>query len=190
MRMHREFIQTLLVRLLLGGWLALGDSPLAFADGGTLRQTVRQGNLVVSVFTSPTPPRVGPIDVGVLVQDAATGEPHPEAVVQVKAAPRDEPGRIISQKATQEAATNKLMSAANLEIPVPGTWKLQVSVDHQGGRADLEFELEIGKPIPKWFELAAWMIWPTLAIALYAAHRILIRRKQQRSRSEAATETI
>ena len=118
--------------LLLGGWLVVCNPTAVLADGGTLRQSIHQGNLVVTVFTSPTPPRAGPIDVSILVQDATTGEPLPNSHVQVQATPRSEPDRIMRQLATTDVATNKLMSAAIFDLPDSGTWDFHVSVDCKG----------------------------------------------------------
>src|SRR6516162_6763505 len=80
------------------------------ADGGTVRLCERAGGYQIAVFTSPTPFRAGPVDVSVLVQDAATGECVPEARVTVclKAA---EAGHVLEYPATVEAATNKLFRA-------------------------------------------------------------------------------
>src|SRR5262249_156491 len=57
----------------------------ARADGGTVRLSQRAGGYQVTVFTEPTPLRAGPVDVSVLVQDAATGQALPGAQVTVRA---------------------------------------------------------------------------------------------------------
>src|SRR3954468_10866690 len=82
------------------------------ADGGTVRLSQRQGGYQITVFTAPTPFRAGPVDVSVLVQDARTGQPVPQAEVAIRAAPRGRPSEAILQPATVEAATNKLFRAA------------------------------------------------------------------------------
>src|SRR5262249_38640230 len=97
------------------------------ADGGTLRLLERAGNYQVAVFTSPTPLRAGPVDVSVLVQDAATGECLPQAhvTVRLKAAVT---GRNLEYPATTEGTTNRLFRAACFDLPEPGWWDMEVAV--------------------------------------------------------------
>lgn len=154
----------------------------AFADGGTVRASVRAGNWQVTVFTSPTPPRAGSIDVSVLVQDA-NGQPDPAARVVVRASPRGEPNRVIEQPATREAATNKLFVAAVLALPESGWWEFRVRVGGGGGAVEVPFALEVGEPPPRWLSLAGWLAWPAVAVLLFAVHRVLVRWKEGRSHS-------
>ncbi len=51
-------------------WLDLGANSAVFGDGGAVRFSGQQGDWRITVFTSPTPLRAGPVDVSVLVQDA------------------------------------------------------------------------------------------------------------------------
>ena len=105
---HR--IQSILMLVLLSSFI-LHPSSLARADGGAVRLHQRAGGYQIAVFTSPTPFRAGPVDVSVLVQDAATEECVPEAQVTVcLKAPGA--GRILECPATTEAATNRLFHAA------------------------------------------------------------------------------
>ena len=97
----------LLVPIGLGLWCTT-----ALADGGTVRLSQRLGADRITVFTSPTPLRAGPVDVSVLVQDAETGAPIPGAEVEVGLEPLDRPGLATHYPATHRAATNKLFHAA------------------------------------------------------------------------------
>ena len=57
------------------GWLLVGAcGEAARGDGGTVRLSRCEGGYRITVFTAPTPFRAGPVDISVLVQDAATGE--------------------------------------------------------------------------------------------------------------------
>src|SRR5262249_58128830 len=109
----------LILTLLLLSSLIPHPSSLARADGGAVRLCERAAGYQITVFTSPTPLRAGPVDVSVLVQDAATGECMPEARVtvcwKVPGA-----GRMLEYQATTEAATNKLLRAAEFQLPGPG----------------------------------------------------------------------
>jgi hypothetical protein len=157
------------------GWLFLGTwcAP-ACADGGTMRMSEKRGGFLITVFTAPAPFRAGPVDISVLVQDAVTGEPVPEARVTVRMA---KPGQLaLEYPATREAATNKLLHAAQFELPEPGRWQLEVQVDGVHGRAVIVGELEAAAPLPRWRELWLWIAWPALAIALFGIHQVLARR--------------
>ena len=71
------------MRTLIASLTLLLSSFPAHADGGALRLSRRAGALRVSVFTAPTPPRAGPVDVSVLEREhAAAGvlDPRPAAV--------------------------------------------------------------------------------------------------------------
>src|SRR5262245_12026631 len=119
-------IQRIFILLVLSSAL-LHPASLARADGGFLRLRQKAGGYEIAVFTSPTPIRVGTLDVSVLVQDAATGEFVPDAnVIVCLNAPRTE--RILRYAATVDAATNRLFKAAVFHLPDEGLWDVQVAV--------------------------------------------------------------
>src|SRR5262249_13747831 len=165
-----------LVRLVLVPALLLAPSSLLRADGGAVRLRERASSYQITVFTSPTPFRAGPVDVSVLVQDAATGEYVPEARVTVRLkAPGA--GRTVECPATTEAATNRLFHAAVFELPGPGWWDVEVAVDGPLGPALLPFGVEADGPAPRWLELWPWFTWPSLVVALFGLHQVLVRRR-------------
>ena len=81
-----------IIPLLLLSAFAIQPSDL-LADGGTVRLSQRQGGYRITVFTAPTPFRAGPVDISVLVQDAATGQPVPEAHIPLLQAASARPDR-------------------------------------------------------------------------------------------------
>jgi hypothetical protein len=165
-----------LLRLALVPALLLAPSSLLRADGGAVRLSQRAGGYQIAVFTSPTPFRAGPVDVSVLVQDAATGECVPEARVTVRlTAPGD--GRVLEVPATTEAATNKLFRAAEFRLPEPGQWDVAVAVEGPHGPALVRFGVQADEPPPRWLDLWPWFGWPAAAVALFGVHRVLVRRK-------------
>ena len=125
--------QPILTLLLLSS-LILHPSSLARADGGAVRLREQAGDYQITVFTSPTPFRAGPVDVSVLVQDAATGECVPEARVTVRLTAR-ETGEFLEYRATAEAATNKLFHAAVFPAARSGWWDMEVVVQGPHGPA-------------------------------------------------------
>ena len=172
-----------IIRLVLLSSFFLHPSSLARADGGAVRLREQAGAYQVTVFTSPTPFRAGPVDVSVLVQDAA-GECVPEARVTVRLAARGTK-EFLEYPATAEAATNKLFHAAVFPLPRSGWWDIEVFVEGPHGPADLRFDIEAGEPLPRWRELWPWFVWPAFAAAVFGLHQALVRRK-----NSAATTTI
>jgi hypothetical protein len=162
-------------------WLTIVILPAAaHADGGSIRLSERAGGYRVTVFTSPTPLRAGPVDVSVFVQDAATGEPVPDARVTVRAAPRGRPGEVLSTLATAQAATNKLYRAALFELPEPGWWEMEVVIEGGQEPVLVRFDVEAAAPPPRWLALWPWVCWPLLVIAFYGAHRFLVFQRRKR----------
>jgi hypothetical protein len=150
-------------------------SPNAFADAGTLRLSERHQEYQVTIFTSPTPVRAGAVDVSVLIQDAA-GAPV-DADVLVRAWPRGRPDEALRYPATTAAATNKLFHAAVFELPEPGEWDMAVQMDGLPERLQVQFRMDVAGPPPAWHALAPWVAWPAIAIAGFAVHQCLVRRK-------------
>ena len=173
----------------------------ARGDGGTLRLSEIAGPYRLSVFTSPSPPRAGRLDVSVLVQDAATGAILPNAAVSVRVASTARPDVLRTYAATRAAATNKLLRAAICELPAAGGWRIEVSVEGQAaGRnaadrnvaesdfadspipaeranaASAAFALVVGEPAPAWWDMSLWIGWPALAIGLFGVHKVLAAR--------------
>ena len=155
--------------------IAILVMPLpARGDGGTVRYAGRAGGYQLTVFTAPTPLRAGPVDVSVLVQDADTGEPVPRAVVALHVTT---PSHAQFQlRATREAATNKMFHSAQFDLPSPGRWRVAVRVEGARGRAEVDLELEAGKPPPPWSELWPWIAMPVVPVAAFALRVALVRR--------------
>ena len=149
----------------------------AHGDGGTLRLSEQAGAYQITVFTSPTPLRCGPVDISVLVQDPATGAVVSEVEVAIQMILREQPSEALRYQATTEAATNKLFRAAQFDLPQPGWWVVEVTVEGTRGPGRIQFELEAAPPIPRWIALWPWFTWPLLAIALFSMHQVLTRRR-------------
>jgi hypothetical protein len=154
----------------------LAPPSSARGDGGAVRLRERSGNYLITIFTSPTPMRAGPVDISVLVQDAETGEWTPPSRVTVRIAAFN--GEYsLEFPATAEAATNKLFRAAIFQLPAPGRWSVDVVIDGPRGPGQVGFEVVAADPLPPWLELWPWFVWPAVVIALFGIHQVLIRRK-------------
>jgi hypothetical protein len=157
------------------GWLCFGAwcAP-ACADGGALLFSAKERGYQIAVFTAPSPFRAGPVDMSVLVQDSSTGQPMPNARVNIRMTKL--PRLALEYTATLEAATNKLFRAAQFVLPEPGRWEVEVQVEGSQGRAVLRGEVEAAEPLPRWREMWPWIGWPALAIAIFGIHQVLARK--------------
>lgn len=145
-------------------------------DGGVVRLSQRVGDYQVTVFTSPVPFRVGPVDVSVLVQEAATGKPLTDLPIKVELRSLDHPGLELRQPATVDAATNKLFHAALFDLPAPGRWQIDVILGNAQESHLIGFEVQVGSALPAWTALSFWLVWPAAAILFFAMHQVLARR--------------
>ncbi len=170
-----------MVAINLTAVLLLGHpwSTAARGDGGTLRHWERRDHFEIAVFTSPYPIVAGPVDISVLVLEADSGEPVPNAKVRVELSPLGRTGAVVRHRATSESATNKLFYAANIQLPDAGAWMVEVAVEIEGMEhvAKAHFKLEAAAGLPRWTAWWPWVCWPAPLIVLYGIHQGLVLRK-------------
>jgi len=132
------------------------------ANGGQVRiDRQRVGAYDVTVTSSPSPLRVGLVDISVLLQRPETDEPVLDARLLVMAEPLDG-GDPIEHPATQDQATEPNYYAAEFEIPSEGTWRFTVLVDGPEGQGQASFEAAVaGESI---VQRAGWVIWVVAGI--------------------------
>jgi hypothetical protein len=164
--------------------VASGPS-VARADGGTVRFSETVGPYRVTAFTSPNPFRAGPVEISVLVQDAATGDSLPDAKVTLHVAPRDQPDDTLDYQATSGTTTNKLFHSATFELPDPGEWTVAIDVAAAAGPSRASFDVVAADRLPRWVSFWPWFSWPFAVIALFAVHQALTG-KSTANRSRAA----
>jgi hypothetical protein len=184
--MARSFPLWLCSTLLLAGPLC----ARLYADGGQVRAIERQGEYQITVFTSPTPLRAGTVDVSVLVQDAASGHAIPDGRIAVELAPRDGAHPAIRVIATNEAATNKLLRAAIVELPTSGSWNARIEftpADSKSAPFAVSFPFDAAPPLPAWLTVWPWFTWPIVVVVLFIIHRVRVARYQLRSNCRRST---
>jgi hypothetical protein len=144
----------------------------ALGDGGTVRAMTTVGEHRIAVFTSPTPLRAGPVDVSVLIQDAAGDViSNAEVVVVAQSLSGSQPKLRIP--ATSAAATNKLLQAAKFDLPAAGKWEFQVIVTPPGETpAVIDFQAEAATALPRWQLFWPWFTWPAAVIAVFVLWQI------------------
>jgi hypothetical protein len=161
-------------KVLLIAVLTAWNAPaIASADGGIVRLCEVRAGRRITIFTAPTLLRAGPMDVSVLVQDVASGKPVLDLPIVVSAFPIPDPRRSISAHATTEAATNKLLHAAQLNLPEAGAWRIEVIVEGAQQEAALRFDVVVAQEPPPWLDMSLWIGWPLLAIGVFAFHQWL-----------------
>ena len=153
--------------------LALILAPAAArGDGGLLRLNQAAGPFQISVFTAPTPLRVGFADVSVMVFEQVSRAPVLDANVRLTLR-RGDLER--SAGATRAAATNKLLYAASLDLPEPGDWTLAVRVRSPEGEGAVSCGLDVADALPRAVVFWPYLVMPVIAIALFAVHQWLKR---------------
>jgi hypothetical protein len=163
----------------LVAWFALdAAASVVYADGGMVRFSERRGDRLITVFTTPTPLRAGPVDVSVLVQDANTGRPLTDVPIVVHVHPIQNSLRKTATPATTEATSNKLMCAAELDLSEPGWWHVLIVMDGVEQGPPIAFDVEVAEPLPPWLHMGLWIGWPLVVVALFAIHQSLACRRR------------
>jgi hypothetical protein len=151
-------------------------APLvAQADGGTVCLRETSGPFLVTVFVSPYPLRVGPADISVLVQDQRTGGVVLDPVIKLAIHPVLANGSHLLTQARSELATNRLLHAARLDLPDPGRWVLNVSVSRGREETVLSTTLQVEPGTNRIAVVWPFLLFPPLAIGLFAIHQVLKR---------------
>jgi YtkA-like protein len=148
--------------------------PLAvLADGGFVRVNQAAGPFVVTVFSAPTPLQVGPADFSVYVQSRDTKTTVLDADVVLRFAPRTEGATPFFVTATHEAATNKFLYAATLNLPTAGTWHMHLIVRHPSGEAEADATLVVESSARPLASFWPYFLLPPVAVAAFALHQWL-----------------
>ncbi|HEV3298296.1 MAG TPA: hypothetical protein VG055_01550 [Planctomycetaceae bacterium] len=162
---------------IFSAWLTLGaETSVARADGGTVRYSGRCGDRLITVFTDPTPPRAGLMDVSVLIQEASSGKPRQDVPVTVQVYLVDHPQEQIRAPATTEAATNKLLRAAQLSLAA-GRWHIDVVAEDARRVSSPGFDIDVAEGPPPWIQMSFWIGWPLAVIGLFIVHQFRVRRE-------------
>lgn len=146
------------------------------ADGGLVRASSEQAGLLVTLFTSPTPLRVGGADVSVLVQDARTRAALLDAVVDVRLEPARGGDALLTARLDHASATNKLLQAATLELAQPGRFRLAATARHGTASAVASAEIEVAEPLPALLALWPLLALPPAVVGIFIVHQWLRRR--------------
>jgi hypothetical protein len=154
----------------------------AHADGGAVQFEKSAGPFIITVFTTPSPLRAGPVDISLMIQSRDSQQPvlDCQAFVQL----RKEGAMSIRSEATREAAQNKLLYAAPVKVPETGLWELEVAIRHGDDSINVAGEITVAPANPVLLVYWRSLVLPPLFISLFAVNQWLKQRggaKRQRS---------
>lgn len=174
------------VLLVVAVLLAPDATREARGDGGLVRASGMQNGLLVTLFTTPTPLRVGSADVSVLVQDAATRAPILDAQVSVRVSPQHEGSLPATALLDRAAATNQLLQAASIGLPIPGPYRIVVEARRGVARALLAADVTVEPPLPPLLALWPYLALPPLVVGLFLVQQLLRHRSRSHARARSA----
>ena len=160
--------------LCFAGLLAAGQGD---DDDQVVRLRATSGPFVVVVFAPPGDLAAGPAKFAVLVQDRSTGETLLDPTVDLTIhSAADSGGASDTVRATPERSQNKLLQAAELNLPSVGDWTIQVNVSRNSDRADFALPLHVVKE-----ETGIEFPWSYVVMLLFAAILLLAYVRRHRS---------
>jgi len=164
-------------RLWVGAAVVLLIATVGTADTGQVRRSETVGPYVITVFSAPTPPRVGPFEVTVLVQDAAGGASVTDARVVVTVVSLFEAGLSSAANASHERAGSAELYGTLFDLPLPGEYSVESHVHAGSTEAALNFTFVAEPPPSAWQTFWPYFALPPAAVALFALHQWLKRRR-------------
>ena len=102
----------------------------AFADGGTIQLRKQAGHFLITLFSEPTPVRVGKADLSVLCERNSNKQAVTDAQVLIHLRRPGSDGTImeIALPAKRSESNNGLLYAAVANLSEPGKWPVRIDV--------------------------------------------------------------
>jgi hypothetical protein len=148
----------------------------AWADGGAVQLRKETGELVITVFASPSPLSVGPTDISLLLQNRDGLDPVLDANVLLLFR-HDDSGIEFQARPTHQQAQNKLLYAAPVMFSKPGKWRITVTIRRNGQETNATGVFEVAAPHEKAVSYAGYFAFPPAMIVLFVIRERLIRRR-------------
>jgi len=126
-----------------------------------------EGPFTMTVFTAADRIVAGPVDVSILVQDRADGAPILDGRVTLELPPA---AAVVT--ATHNAATNKLLYGAWLDVP-PGRSDIRVSVERGDDIVSVDVPVSAGPATTRLARYWPHLLVPPIAILLLVLHERL-----------------
>ena len=168
------------MRLAVSAVLAfLAAAGAVLADGGSLIVRKQSGPIVISVFSSELPVRVGTTDLSVMVQRASDETPVMNAKIMLRLT-KTTSGDVteVAAPATHARATNKTLYGAQVTVPSAGLWRLSAEVSTDAASGDASADLNVLPPAPPVERYWPYIALVPFAVLLFAFNRWLRRRRE------------
>ena len=149
-----------------------GSSAVALADGGGVVFSGESGSVRVTMFVAPVPPRVGPVDLSLLVQDLGSLEPIVGYAAHLTLKGDDATLEPIEAVMDRSGATNALFQSALIEMPLAGTWQVMLEVKTGGTEHAFQFPLTVQTPAARFWDVAIWIVLPLIPLLLFLAGKL------------------
>jgi hypothetical protein len=165
-----------LILLLLA---ALAPVPRLRADGGAIVLQKRSGPFILTLFSDPSPVRVGRVDLSVMCQKADDNSPILDAAVLLHLRRPSNGSQIVefTLPAKHDNASNKLLYATAVDLPSPGAWRVIVDVKQKDTEASLMGTMTVLEK-----QAAIVTYWPFFVIVPLAALLFAINLRLRRGR--------
>lgn len=156
-------------------WLLLVASAPLLADGGAILLHKQNPPFVLTVFASPAPPRVGTLDLSLLLQSSETLEPALDEDVRFEF---DGPGSPVQVQATRSQSGNRLLYTASIRLNDPGNWRYSVLIHApRSAPTAVSGAITVAAEQPKLAAYCGYLMLPFLALAILMLHQWLRLRK-------------
>ncbi len=160
--------------------LAIGGRAL-LADGGKVQLQKQAGPFLITLFSDPSQVRVGRVDLSVLCQKSEDKSTILDAKVFLHLT---KPGGAeiveFTLPATHDAATNKTLYVAHLDLPAAGKWKVKVDVTRGGDEASVTGDLNVLLKEPLLVTYWPFFVLVPLIALLFAINRRLRKGRELR----------
>ena len=150
----------------------------AHADGGRLQLRQAAGPFVVSLFTAPESPAVGPADLSVMVEEQ--GSVLLDANVVVTLTPEDASATPVVARLSYAHAANRLLQDAVVQLPRAGRWRADLHVSERGRESSVATDLIVANYSARRGTVWFFAVLPLCAIALFAWVQTEKRRARRR----------
>lgn len=150
--------------------LFMSCTTLLWADGGRLQMRKSAGPFVVTLFTMPDTPTVGPADLSVGVEDAS-GALLSDADVQLEITNGENPSQKLTYATSRASGTSGILKSAMVDFAKTGQWHVVVHVSRAGDAGSCETDLTVVPARQLRYELWAAGATPFLGILFFLLHR-------------------
>ena len=137
----RAFVASalVLVALVAAGWWIWGRQASPAGEIGTVIETVRSGDTVITLSGPDGGLRAGSNRFRIAFRSAATGEPIDAGVVQLGAS-MQMPGMVMNSPITIEPAGQPGAYDATGDFGMSGSWQMTIEWNGPAGRGSAAFE--------------------------------------------------